>query len=286
MELYTNDQIQHQIKEGVSYLQFKLFEPYQDILQHGITLRQGGVSKGIYASLNLRASSQDKRENVIQNMQKVCHVLDIDFHQLYKARQSHTDHILVLNQENKEAYSYLSFSDACYDGYVYGQSGIATAILTADCNPIILFDPVQKVVANVHSGWAGTIQKIYLKALQKMVQEFHCLPQNILVGVGPAIKKCCFSSEEESFKEKFTAIWENEEAYITYEEQTGNPSRFHIDLFYVIQQDLLKHGILPQHIAHMDICTKCHAQDFFSYRDSRKQGYSDYGNIACMAALR
>lgn len=277
---YTDENILHVKNDEVEYIQFKILNKYG--LKHCITLRHGGVSNGIYDSLNFSLSGNDLKENVFENLNKVTKCLDIDSQNVYKATQAHTDNILLLNDENKEAYKFAVGKkiNENYDAYIVNRKNIATLVTTADCNPIIIFDPKKNVVANIHSGWKGTTKKIYLKACKKMIKEFDCNPIDLIVCIGPSIRKCCFSSKEKEFKSIFTNIWKNEDKYITYEKDRD---RFHIDLIYLIKKDLESIGI--KNIVVADICTVCNNDDFFSYRVARKNNQSGYGLMATITML-
>ena len=277
---YTDKNILH-VKDGdVEYIQFKILNKYG--LKHCITLRYGGVSSGIYDSLNFGLKGNDLKENVFENLNRVSKSLNIDPQNVYKATQNHTDNILVLNSENKEEYKFDVGDkiDENYDAYIVKEKDIATLVTTADCNPIIVFDPVNNIVANIHSGWKGTTKKIYLKTCEKMIKEFGSNPSDLIVCIGPSIRKCCFSSEEQEFKNIFTNIWKNENEYITYEK---NSNRFHIDLIYLIKNDL--EGIGIKNIVVADICTVCNSDDFFSYRVARKNNQEGYGLMATIVIL-
>ena len=173
-------------------------------------------------------------------------------------------------------------SNLLLDGYICNEKNIATLVTTADCNPIIIYDFKKNIYANVHSGWKGTIKQIYLKAAKLMNEKFGCNFEDMIVCVGPSIKKCCFSSEDESFKKKFTDVWKYENEYIYYEE---NSKRFHIDLGYVIKKDLINLGVKEENIIIPDICTKCNCDMFFSYREATNKKYSDYGTMATIVTL-
>jgi len=275
---YTDENILH-IKDGkIEYLQFKILNKYG--LNHAITLRHGGVSKNDFSSLNFRLSEREKKENVFKNLELICNSIKIDRNNVYKAVQAHTDKILVIDNDNKENYIYGNDIDENYDSYIVKDKNIATFINTADCNPIIIYDPVKNIVANVHSGWKGTISKICIKTCEKMIKEFSSNPKDLIVCIGPSIRKCCFSSEEESFKKKFTDVWENEKEYIYYEEDN---KRFHIDLIYLIKKDLESLGI--KNIVIAEICTVCNSDDFFSYRVATKNKQQDYGLMATIVSL-
>lgn len=273
----------HNKKGKFEYLTFKKLEKYSDKLIHFITLRHGGVSEGIYNSLNFRNISNDMKENVTRNIDIVCRNFSLNTHKIYKARQMHTDKILVINEKNKSKYEYKNMCREEYDGYIINEKGISNFITTADCNPIIIYDKNKNIVANVHAGWKGVTLKIYIKAIKKLIDEFSCNVNDLIVCIGPSIRKCCFSSEDKEFKKKFTDIWKNESDYIYYEE---NNKRFHIDLIYVIKQDLKENGILDENVVVSDICTCCNNEDFFSYRKSTQNNEKDYATFSTWVYLK
>ncbi len=271
------------IKNGdVEYLQFKILNKYSNKLKHAITLSHGGVSGNEYKSLNFRSSGKDLRENVSENLNIICNKLGINSYDVYKARQAHTDNILIINNENKNGYAFREFKDDEYDGYILNENNIATLVTTADCNPVIIYDPVKNIVANIHSGWKGTVKQIYLKAIDILHYKFGSNYNNLIVCVGPSIGKCCFDSEEEKFKENFINVWKNEKDYLSYEK---NSKRFHIDLPYLIKSDCIKIGVKEENIILSNICTMCNNEDFFSYRKNTKDGKKDYGTGATIVEL-
>lgn len=280
---FTNQDILH-VKHGqIEYLQFKRLLTYQDQLVHAISLRHGGVSDGVYDSLNFRLVGKDDPDKIKENLRRFSDAIGISSTQVYMGKQAHSDQIQIMDQRNKEKYAFEAKCDQELDGYVTQEKGIASLVTTADCNPIILYDPVQNVVANIHSGWKGTIQKIYLKGVSILKEQFGTDPSDLIACVGPSIGKCCFSSEDPSFKEKFTNVWPLEEKYLKYEE--GTP-RFHIDLPYLIQQDLIEKGVLQQNIVLSGICTMCHHESFYSYRVATKEKYPDFGTMATITMIR
>lgn len=279
---YNSSEMIH-IKNGdLEYIKFKILERYKDKINHVITLRHGGVSQGEISSLNFRTIGNDKKENNIKNLNIICKELEIMPNNVHKAYQDHTSDVLIIDNENKEKYIYDKFNKEKYDAYITNESNIATLVTTADCNPIIIYDPIRNVLANVHSGWKGTIKKIYLNAIDLMINEFNSNIEDLIFCIGPSIKKCCFTSKDENFKNKFTSIWNYEREYIYYE----NNDIFHIDLSYVIKKDILEKGIKEKNISICDICTMCNHEDFFSYRYATKNNFEDYGTFATIAYLK
>lgn len=276
---FSNEQVTH-IKNGnIEYLTFKALDKYKDKITVAVTLRYGGVSEGVYNSLNFRIAGSDKKENVLKNLNIICDKLGLNSNEIYKGKQEHTDNILYLTDENKDEYNFKNINEEKVDGYITG-SGITTLVTTADCNAIIIYDTVNNKVANVHSGWKGTTKRIYIKAIERMKQEFHTNPEDLIVCVSPSILKCCFSSEEENFKKIFTDIWKDEKEYVSYEKE--NSKRFHIDLPYVITKDLINIGVKKENIHFAAICTCCNDEHFYSYRSKTHKKEEDYG---CMATI-
>lgn len=279
MSKYEDEEILHVKNGDLEYLQFKVLNKYK--VKHCITLRHGGVSEDEHTSLNFRNKGTDSVENVRKNLEIIRN--ELGFSNVYKAGQDHTDIVIHINDENKDEYrAYEGICNELADGYIVNERNIATLITTADCNPIIIYDPVNHVIANVHAGWKGVINRIYVNAIKKMEEEFSSNIKDIIVCVGPSIRKCCFTSEEESFKENFTSVFDYEDRYLEYED---NSNTFHIDLIEILKTELKKAGITDENIHIADICTRCNTTDFFSYRECRQKGMKDYGTMATIVEL-
>lgn len=280
MRDFSNEFITHRVNGDLEYLTFNILDKYKDKLSHACFLRKGGVSSGIYSSLNTRIYSDDSLDNVLCNYDIIAKEMNID--KIYKARQNHTDNLLVLDNKNKEAYKVSKINLEEYDGYITNTSNISTAITTADCNPIIMYDPIKNIVANIHSGWKGTIKQIYLKSAKILREKYESRYEDIIVCIGPSINKCCFCSSEIKFKKLFTDIWINENDYITCKEDGS----FFIDLPYIIKQDLVKLGLNSSNIILSNLCTVCNNDLCFSYRVSTKKGDIDYSTMATVTSLK
>ncbi len=279
---FEDKKISHYKNGDIEYIKFKILEKYDNKLNHAIFLRHGGASKDLYTSLNFRILGKDVKESVYENVNRVKKVLNIP--NVYKATQAHTDEILILKNSNKDEYPFDKLNDDEYDAYLHVDKNIPSLITTADCNPIIIYDPVKNIVSNIHSGWLGTIKKIAIKTAIKMHIEFKCEYKDLIVCVGPSIKKCCFSSEEAKFKNKFINIWNDDVSYITYDKL--NKDKFYIDLGFVIKKDFIKLGVLEENIVMSDICTRCNKDDFYSYRYYTQNGFEDYATFATIVNLK
>lgn|SRR5574344_1413011 len=283
MKIFENEDIIF-VKENnnITYLQFKILNKYKDKINHCITTRNGGVSSGVYESLNFRTTGFDSKENVLKNLELVCNSLEIKQDNVFKGKQAHTDNILIIDKDNKEKYKFTNLCTDEIDGYVTNEKDINTLVTTADCNPIIIYDPINNVVSNVHSGWKGTLKKISLKAVNIMHEKFNSNYEDLIVCIGPSIRKCCFTSMEEEFKNKFLEVFKDEENYVTKDKE----GRYHIDLIYLITNDLIRNKVKKENIKVANICTCCESKDFFSYRKATQNMESDYGTFATIAGLK
>ncbi len=278
MSNYNNDEIVHVKNGNLEYIQFKVLNKYN--VKHCITLRHGGVSDGEYKSLNFRTLGNDKIENVLKNVDIIKE--ELNFGDICKGRQDHTDRVIVLDKSNKNDYLFEKLSEDKVDGYVVKDKDIATLITTADCNPIIIYDTKNNIAANVHAGWKGVINKIYINAINIMQKEYNSNVEDIIVCIGPSIRKCCFSSEEESFKNKFTDVFKYENEYLEYENKS---KRFHIDLIKILKHELKNVGILDENLHIADICTRCNTDDFYSYRAAVQNNKKDYATFATIVQI-
>jgi len=148
------------------------------------------------------------------------------------------------------------------DGLITNRKGVLLLIKTADCLPVLIFDPKRKVIVAIHSGWRGTVGKITLKAILKMVSCFGCRSENLKVAVGPCAKKCCFKHDKEAFVQHLPE-WKG-----FYDKKGGF---YYIDLVGKLKSDLIETGVKEKNIEIVPICTICDKR-FFSYSRAKGKG--------------
>ena len=282
MSDFNNKDLIHIKEKRVEYLKFRALEKYNNKIEHLITLRHGGVSKGIYSSLNFRTVGNDDIKNVFKNLEIVSNILNVDKNSICKAHQAHTDKILILDNNNKERFLFKNLSFEEYDGYITNKSNIYSLVTTADCNPVIIYDPILNIVSNIHSGWKGTLKNISKKAAIIMHENFNSNYNDMIVCIGPSIRSCCFTSKEKAFKKKFVELFQNEKDYI----KKDNKRYYHFDLSYIITSSLLELGVKKENIFDSNICTCCNKEDFFSYRNANNNKEDDYGTFATIVGLK
>lgn len=149
------------------------------------------------------------------------------------------------------------------DALVTAQVGICLMVLSADCVPILLYDPGCEVIAAVHAGWRGTAANIVRRTIEVMQSDFNCRVRDIRVGIGPSIGKCCFEVGEEVagvFSGRFRDVV-SDGRYV---------GKFQVDLWEANRLELLEAGVMGKNIEIAGMCTVCHPDHFFSYRRDGK----------------
>ena len=172
------------------------------------------------------------------------------------AKQTHSDNIKVIEKCTEMGWESLEDAIENCDALISNQKNIMLTILTADCVPILLFDPIEHVVAAVHAGWKGTQQEILLKTVEKMQETFSCQSKNILAGIAPSIGSCCYEVDW-NVAQHFEKI---ENAY------SKNKEKYMLDLPFINKTQLLKAGLLETNIELSHVCTACEVEHYFSYR--------------------
>ncbi|MBI5047812.1 MAG: peptidoglycan editing factor PgeF [Deltaproteobacteria bacterium] len=247
---------------NIAYAASPLLET-TNFISHGFLSRLGGISKPPFASLNFDIREGDAVENVKHSKAIAGRLFGFDASRLLTINQVHGSDIFTIDKPVKDI-SGLSKTSA--DAIITNQCGIAIGVLTADCVPILLADPVKNVVGVVHAGWKGTAKGIIEKAIETMVKQFDSDKKAILAAIGPSIGQCCYKVDETVIKEFGVRSLEfkgNE-----FIEKKGTAWR--VDLKKTNYAQLLKSGILKQNISVEDICTSCRNDIFFSYRADGK----------------
>lgn len=251
--------------QHLNLLQFELFNRV-DSLFHFTTTVLGGVSEGSYASFNLGIYSGDNLSSVQENRSRLSQQIEIKQTNIITPYQVHGDQILIIDQSflSKASSDQVALLNGV-DALITQQSGICIGIFTADCVPIILYDPKEKVLAAVHAGWRGTVSKIVEKTIRKMEVVFGCKPENIMAGIGPSISSEHFEVGEEVVEAFVKAgFMINGIAY-------KNPMthKTHIDLCFANELMLTHAGILDKYTEVANLCTYSNPSLFFS---ARRQG--------------
>jgi len=264
------------LKEDLVYISFPKFNTAKGVTAL-FTTRMGGVSKGQYSSMNMSTTNGDDLNSVKKNYEIICNAVNINPKNLVLSKQTHTDNIRTVTEEDcgKGIFSERDYDDV--DGLITTVKGIALVTQFADCTPLLFYDPVNKVIANVHSGWRGTVKQIGAKAVERMVNEFGCQKENIIAAIGPCIGKCCYEVDDPVYDE-FKKIPVLDINRILTKKNDG---KYMLDLWEANRQILINAGIKPEKIDVTDLCTHCHSEYFHSHRATGGKR----GNLAAIICL-
>lgn len=232
---------------------------------HGFSTRLGGVSEGIYDSMNLGLHRGDEPERVAENFRRFTAAIGAEFEGLVLSNQVHGNTVRTITAADRGLGLQRPPWEA--DGLITDIPGVCLTIFTADCLPILLYDPVRRVVAAVHAGWRGTAMGIAGTAVNAMVERYGCQPGDILAAIGPGISLCCFETDEDVPN----AMTEAMGASALHHIEVRDNGKFHVDLKGMNALRLEKSGLSPEHIAVSDACTMCQHERFWSHRYTRGQ---------------
>lgn len=232
-------------------------------VRHGFFGRRGGVSTGVYKSLNCGHGSGDEPEKVFENRRRVCHALGAEHDKLASPRQIHSAKAVI----TETAYAPIDRPEC--DALVTKRPGILLGVLAADCAPIVICDPHNGVISAIHAGWKGALGGVIEAAVEAMDQ-IGGDPAKMVAGIGPCLSQSSFEVGPELADAVLDATpW----AETLFEPGTGDRQFF--DLKRYCSGRLARMGV-----AHIDALaddTLTQQDAYFSHRHSVKAGERDCG---------
>lgn len=245
--LKDNNDIIIKNEKGIKYLQFKKLLEYG--IKHAYTLSVDGID------FSFKKESHDNSYKILAD------ALDIDVNNIVEPVQTHTDEVRVL----ENVISSDKLQDV--DGLITNKKNIAITSKNADCILFFFYDPKNKVIANVHSGWKGTFKRIAIKTVEKMVNEFGSNKEDILCFISPSIRKCHFevdSDVKEMCENIFSEL--SLDKIISKGEIKEDKQKYMIDTVLINKEGLLKFGLKEENIIDSGICSVCHKDEVHSAR--------------------
>ncbi|MCI8860158.1 MAG: peptidoglycan editing factor PgeF [Lachnospiraceae bacterium] len=259
------------------YLSYPLLEQ-TGMVKHCFTTRLGGVSEGIFESLNLSFSRGDQRSAVEENFQRVSQALGTEYGNFVFTDQTHTVNVRRVGIEDagKGLTRDRGYSDV--DGLITNEPGLVLSTFYADCVPLYFVDTKQRAIGLSHSGWRGTIKRMGKVTLETMCREFGTLPEDVICAIGPSICQDCYEVSED-VAEEFNREFSSHSGEIL--ENKGN-GKYQLDLWRANEIILLEAGIKPEHLSVTDLCTCCNDKILFSHRASQGKR----GNLGAFLCLK
>ena len=239
---------------------------------HAFTTRNGGISTGSQASLNLAVGRGDSEENVESNLRTLAFYLGYDAEKYVMTRQVHSDIVRVVTEADCSGFFHRDYPEC--DALVTNTPGLTLMVFTADCTPVLLYDPVTGAVGAAHAGWRGTALNIGAKTVEAMVKSFGCDPGNIRAAIGPSLSQCHFETDLDVPSAMIAAYGEEVLPLIR---QKGD--KYFPDLKAINALALRRAGL--RHIEISDACIWCESDRFWSHRVTKGHRGSQGAVITC-----
>ena len=260
---------------GVVYLTFPILEQFG--VKHGFSTRLGGVSEGMFSSMNLSFQRGDDREKVEENYKRICNVLNMNHKNVVLSNQVHDTKIKLVTKEDAGKGMIKESDIIGIDGLITKEKDIPLVTFYADCVPLFFYDPVKEVIAAAHSGWRGTKEKIGKKVVETMEEEFGCKKEDVVAVIGPSICQDCYEVSEDVVLE-FQEVFKEETSLFVKAKENR---KYNLDLWKVNSMILKEAGILEKHMSLPNLCTCCNPKLLFSHRASKGKR----GNLAGFISL-
>lgn len=269
----SNENVIHKKEEGVEYLQFRRLLEYKDNITHAVTVGKNNDFRIPFYNSRQNKLTDEQIEKNKNSYKKICKVIGIEYNDIVKTNQVHKD---IIKKVNDKVNKYEpDFSEEIYegtDGLVTNKKNLAICTTNADCIVLMMYDTKKHVIANVHSGWRGTIQKVSAKTIEKMEQIYGCNPKNIICCISPSIRKCHFEVDED-VKNMF------ENSFKDISKFASKENKWHIDTVKINIEILKEKGVKEENIIDSKICTVCNSNLIHSYRGSNKHNGLEMGII-------
>jgi len=239
------------------------YDMHSDVVAFSTT-RQGGFSTGRYSEFNINRYCGDTDEAIRQNRALLCRLLDIRDDQLIMPHQVHQTEIAVVDENRDRNLEGI-------DALMTNVPGLCIGISTADCIPVLLYDPIHHAICAIHAGWRGTVQRIVEKAVCKMTEVYGSCPTDIVAQIGPGISLDSFEVGDEVY-DAFThagfdmSTISRRFSLTSHHSPLTSNEKWHIDLPECNRQQLMAAGVAEAHISVAGICTVKQADTFFSAR--------------------
>ncbi len=250
------------------YIESQQLHPFARLI-HTFTTRHGGISKLPYESNNLAFHVGDDAGDVVKNHRLLADALGYDCTKLVHMRQIHSDIVVIVDPKVHD----FAHPPEC-DALITDLPGIPLMVMTADCTPVLFFDPVQNVIAVAHAGRAGALKNIVAKTVRMMGENYGSRPEEIRVALGPSIQSCCYEVGEAIGKE----VGEGPYGFAV----VIRGGKYFLEVNAIIHKQLEDIGILQSHIDDLNICNACENETYFSYRADRQKT----GRIAGVIMLK
>ena len=253
---------------GVDYLTYSRLENIP-FIKHAFSTKEGGVSEGIFSTMNLSFTRGDDIDKVKENYRRFFDAVGFALNNMVMSDQIHETDIMKIdekkiNEINEESKGIEDRVCKNIDGLITNLPNVPLVTFYADCVPLYFVDTVNKAIGLSHSGWRGTVKGMGIKTVEAMVREYGSNPENIVAVVGPSICQDCYEVSKEVVDEFHKEYYDKfDVSSIYYEKENG---KMQLNLWEANRQILLLAGLKSENIVISNVCTSCHSDLLFSHR--------------------
>lgn len=263
---------------AVEYLTFPILEK-TGMVRHLFSTRVGGVSEGIFGTMNLSYTRGDIKEAVDENFRRIAGVLGCEPGDIVCSDQTHTVNLRIASRKDGGKGILVPKDYKDIDGLLTDEPGLILATFYADCVPLYFVDTKRKAIALAHSGWRGTVARMGRCVVEKMRETYGTNPEDLVAAIGPSICQECYEVSEdvaEEFAKEFQGAGQSDEILIN-----KGGGKYQLDLWRANEIVLTEAGIPKDRIQVTDLCT-CHNSDYlFSHRAS----HGKRGNLGAFLGI-
>ncbi len=283
MQFLNNNHARIDYTLKVPYITFPVLSELP-FIRHGFSTRLGGVSDGIFESMNLGLEASehaDDPEKIRINYERLAGSIGVDPHSIVISKQVHKTNIRLVTREDRGKGLYVPRDYDEIDGLVTDCTDVTLVTKYADCVPLFFVDQRNRAIGLTHSGWRGTVNKIGWITVDEMKKHFATQPEDLIAVIGPSICSACYEVGEEvaqAFSDAFSELGYNKSKFLMKNEA----GRYHLDLWEVNREILMKAGLKEKQIHISGVCTACHSELLFSHRKTGGRR----GSLAAFLALK
>lgn len=263
--------------EQMEYLTFPALEE-TGLVRHLFTTRLGGVSEGIFASMNLSYTRGDEKKAVDENYRRVCNALGCKVNDLVCSDQTHTTNVRKVTKEDKGKGVVIEKDYTDVDGLITNEVGIVLATFYADCVPLFIVDPINRAIGLSHSGWRGTVGRMGRCTLQAMQEVYGTKPEDTVVAIGPSICQDCYEVSEDVAEQFIQEFDRKDHDKILFAKGGG---KYQLNLWSANVCVFKEAGVREENLHVTDICTCCNPEYLYSHRASQGKR----GNLGAFMGL-
>ena len=237
-------------------------------IRNAFSTRLGGVSEGIYGSMNLNFTRGDDEEKVCRNYELFGKATGLRPENMVMAKQTHTTNVLRVNESHMGMGIVRERNFDDIDGLITDCPGVVLVTAYADCVPLYFVDTVHKAIGLSHSGWRGTVNNMAGVTVNKMEKEFGTNPADLVAFVGPSICVNCYEVGAD-VADEFAKAYKSEvfDGILSIKDEKN--MKFRLNLHEANRKNLLNAGLAPDNIMVTDVCTCCNPEILYSHRASR-----------------